>query len=269
MPEIFSLIRKASEQRLFFGGKGWPKMEEKGFIKGELLYTIFHNDVEHFSIAKIKIIETNEGFKEKEIVCKGYFSKLQEGTIYQFFGHMETHAKFGKQYNIHSYQTFVPDTRDGLISYLSSELFYGVGEKTAIKIIDTLGKTAISKILNDPTVINNIPGLNKETGERLVQKLKENQGFEHIVLHLSKYNIGLKISQKVYEKYKEEALQILQEDPYRYVFDIEGFSFQMADQIAQQNGISTTHPNRIGAGCVYVLQQSILDGHVFLPLESS
>lgn len=240
---------------------------EKGFIKGELLYTIFQNEHEHFSIAKIKILETNERFDEKEIVGKGYIATLQEGVVYNFFGQIETHPKFGKQYQINAYETFIPDTRDGLIAYLSSELFYGIGKKTATRIIDTLGLSAISKILDDPSILSKVPQLKKETGKQLVNTLKENQGFEHVVLHLSTHQIGLKMSQKIYEKYKEEAIQILQEDPYQFVFDIEGFGFQMADNIARQNGLSLTHPNRIGAGCIYTLQQSTLKGHVFLPID--
>ncbi|MFD1850188.1 ATP-dependent RecD-like DNA helicase [Oceanobacillus bengalensis] len=242
-------------------------MEERKFIKGKLLYTIFQNDAEHFSIAKISVEETNEDFKEKQVVVKGHFANLQEHTTYYFYGDFEKHAKFGLQYKVHAFKTYIPDTKDGLIAYLSSDLFYGIGEKTASRVVGYLGESAISKILNDPDCLNEIPGLKKETKERLVKSVHENQGFEHVVINLSTYNIGLKMAQKVYEVYKEEAIDILTDDPYRYVFDIEGFGFKTADEIAKQNGLSLTHPNRIGAGCIYVLQTSIQDGHVYLPLD--
>ena len=69
-------------------------MDEQGYIKGEILYTIFHNEAEHFSIIKIRVQDTNEDFKEKEIVAKGYFSNLQEQTPYFFYGTFERHARF-------------------------------------------------------------------------------------------------------------------------------------------------------------------------------
>ncbi|WP_019377851.1 ATP-dependent RecD-like DNA helicase [Virgibacillus halodenitrificans] len=240
---------------------------EQGYVKGELLHTIFHNEAEHFSIAKIKVIETNEAFKEKEIIAKGYFSNLQEQTAYLFYGLFENHPKFGLQYRVTSYKTYIPDTTEGLIAYLSSDLFYGIGKKTAGKIVQHLGENAVSKILNDRNVLTGVPGLNKDTADSLAQSLQENQGFEHIVVYLAKYNIGLKMAQKIYQEYKEDAITILEEDPYQYVFDIEGFGFQTADQIAGQRGLSPTHPNRIGAGCIYTLQKSVQDGHVFLPLS--
>jgi len=243
-----------------------PK-DETGYIQGELMYTIFHNESEHFSIAKIKIHATNENYDEDEIVGKGYFSKLQEGMVYSFYGTFENHPKFGKQYNIHAYETYIPDTIDGLCAYLSSDLFYGIGKKTAQRIIDYLGQDAITKIIQNPDVVQTIPGLNKETGTSLAKTLQNNQGFEHIVVYFSKYDIGLKMSQKIYEQYKEEAIDILEADPYKYVFDIEGFGFQTADQIAKRRGLSMTHPNRIAAGCLYVMEQSTQNGHVFLPEE--
>ncbi|GGA69128.1 SF1B family DNA helicase RecD2 [Ornithinibacillus halotolerans] len=237
------------------------------FVRGELLYTIFTNDVEHFSIAKVKIIETNINYDEKEMIVKGYFSQLQEGTVYHFTGQLERHPKYGQQYNVSSYQTFIPDTKEGLIAYLSSDLFYGIGKKTAKRVVDHLGELAVSKILNDPSVLDSISGLKKENATTIVKTLQENQGFEQVVVYLSNYHIGLKMAQKIYAAYKDEAISKLQEDPYQFVFEIEGFGFRTADDIARKNGISLSSPNRIGAGCIYILQKSVQDGHVFLPFE--
>lgn len=242
-------------------------IEINKYVKGELLYTIFHNATEHFSIAKIKVIDTNEDIKEKEIVVKGYFSNLQEAKDYIFYGQMERHNKFGLQYNVTSYESNIPDTVDGLVAYLSSDLFYGIGKKTASKIIEHLGESAISKILTNPDVLKNIQGLKAEKAEHLVKTLQENEGFEHVVVYLAKFGIGLKLAQKIYQVYKDESIEVLEKDPYQYVFDVEGFGFQKADEIAGINGLSLTHPNRIGAGCIFIMQKSVQDGHVYLPID--
>ncbi len=172
-----------------------PSHSGQGYIKGELLYTIFRNEQEDFTIAKITIHETNEDYQEKEIVIKGYFSELQESAVYSFYGTFERHAKFGLQYKVNSYQTFIPDTKDGLISYLSSDLFHGIG-KTAEKIVSHLGTNAIAKILNNPDSLKEVPGLKKDKAELVSRTVVENQGFEHIAVYLSKYGIGLKLAQK-------------------------------------------------------------------------
>ena len=242
-------------------------MNERGYIKGEIMFTIFENTEEHFSIAKIKIHDTNETYIEKDIVGKGYFSNLQPGVVYQFFGKLDTHPKFGVQYNITAYQTFVPETKEAVVAYLSSDLFYGIGKRTAETIVEKLGENAIQKILEDPNVLSSIPNMKKKTMQTVISTLQDNQGFEQIAVQLTRYGISLKMSQTLYKMYKEETLVLLKENPYQFVFDIEGFGFITADKIASINGISKKDENRIRASCIYALQMSILDGHVYLPIE--
>src|SRR5690625_2537722 len=186
--------------------------QQKGYIRGELLYTIFQNEKENFSIAKLKVIDTNESYEEKEIVGKGYFINLQEGMQYTFYGTFQHHAKYGLQYDVYSYETYIPDTKDGLIAYLSSDLFYGIGKKSAERIVKTLGENAIAKIIADPTVIQKVPKVSKKAGQTLVETLQALQGFEHVVLFLAKYGVGLKLAHKMFEYYKEETIDVLQKD---------------------------------------------------------
>src|SRR5699024_11962227 len=98
----------------------------EGFIQGEIVFTTKETAQEHFTIAKIKIHDTNEKYQEKEIVGKGHFINLQKGVIYQFYGQLTHHTKFGLQYDITSYQTFVPETEEAVIAYLSSDILKGI-----------------------------------------------------------------------------------------------------------------------------------------------
>lgn len=242
--------------------------QEENYIKGELIYMIFSNQAEQFSIAKIKVIETTEDFSDAEIIIKGYFGELHPSEVYVFKGDFVDHKKFGLQYQVNHYQRYLPDSKEGLIVYLSSDLFHGVGIKTAERIVDQLGETAVSKILNDPKVLNGIQGLNKERKANFVQKLTEHQGFDHVVVNLAKFGIGLKMAQKIYQAYKDQAIEVLQSNPYQYVFDIEGFGFQRADEIAINNELPMDYPARLQAGCLFSMQESINNGHVYLPILS-
>lgn len=241
--------------------------DEQRFIRGEIMFTIYENSVDHFSIAKIKIHDTNELYEEKDIVGKGNFINLQKGVVYDFHGTLITHPKFGIQYDVHAYQTFVPETKDAVISYLSSDLFPGVGKKSAKRIVEHLGEQAISKILNDPNVLENIPGISKTIKNNLQEKLEENQGFERVAVEVTKYGIGLKMSQTLYRLYRHETLDIIKQNPYRFTFEIDGFGFVMADKIAEINGMEKDHHYRIQGSCYYALQLSSADGHVFLPKD--
>ncbi|MFC0522506.1 ATP-dependent RecD-like DNA helicase [Pontibacillus salicampi] len=239
--------------------------EEKGYIKGELVRMIYQNDVEHFSIALIRILETNETIEEKEVVIKGHFSPLDKGEHYIFYGNVTTHPKFGDQYQVDHYQKEIPTSREGVVLYLSSDLFYGIGKRTAERIVGVLGEQAIPKILKDPSVLDGVPHLNKDKAEQLVADLKEHQSFEHIVISLSEYGFGLQMAQKIYEAYNDRALEILQENPYQFVFDINGFGFKRADEVASRHNIAFDHPTRIQAACMYTLNEWSQQGHVYAP----
>ncbi|KGX93530.1 hypothetical protein N781_10885 [Pontibacillus halophilus JSM 076056 = DSM 19796] len=241
--------------------------EEKSYVKGELLRMIFRNDEEHFSIALIKIQETNESFNEKEIVIKGYFPRLDKGEHYLFYGEKAYHPKFGEQYQVNHYTKEIPTSKEGIVLYLSSDLFYGIGKRTAERIVGTLGEGAIQRILDDPSCLDQVPHLKADKRDQLVADLKKHQGFEHIVITLSEYGFGLQMTQRIYEQYQDQTLELLAENPYQFVFDIEGFGFKRADEVARQHNISMDHPTRVQAACMYALNQWIQDGHVYVPFE--
>lgn len=239
----------------------------QNYIRGEIVFTIYENSTDHFTIAKIKIHDTNEDYNEKDIVGKGHFINLQQGVVYEFYGQLISHPKFGLQYDIHAYQTFVPETEEAVITYLSSDLFPGVGKKSAEKIVHTLGEQAIPKIIENPQVLDQVSGLRNKTKQALIEALQENQGFELVAVHLTKYSISLKMAQTLYRLYRGQTLDILKQNPYQFVFEVEGFSFIMADKIAMLNNVSKEDENRIQASCYHALQMSTLEGHVYLPLD--
>ncbi|MFC7320976.1 ATP-dependent RecD-like DNA helicase [Halobacillus campisalis] len=241
--------------------------EERPYIIGELNRMIFHKESEHFSIASINVTDTNEDFSEKSLVIKGYFPPLEEGESYVFHGEFQEHKKFGRQYQVDFYKRVMPETKDGLIVYLASDLFHGIGQKTAERIVDELGEQAISMILQNPDVLDRVPKLAKEKKKQLHEALKEHQGFEHVMIHLNQYGFGLKMSQKIYEAFKDQTLSIIEEDPYQLVFEVEGFGFHRADEIAKMQELPDDHPTRVRAACLYIMQQSLSSGHVYLPTE--
>lgn len=69
-------------------------MTDQLYIKGQLNHMIFHNAEKQFSIASIKLDETNIDLKEDEFVVKGHFPKLTYGNDYIFYGKMESHPRF-------------------------------------------------------------------------------------------------------------------------------------------------------------------------------
>ncbi|MCE4046937.1 SF1B family DNA helicase RecD2 [Bacillus sp. Au-Bac7] len=243
--------------------------EEQGkYVKGRHLVTIFHNEDNLYTVLRIRVDETNDSYEDKEAVVTGYLPKMHENDTYTFFGEFKDHPRFGLQFQVSSFRKEMPQTKQGVITYLSSELFKGIGQKTAENIVDTLGENAISKILNEPSLLDTVPKLPPDKAKLLYDTLMQNQGLEQAMISLNQYGFGPQLSMKIYQTYKENTLEVIQSNPYKLVEDVEGIGFGKADDLGFQIGLIGSHPDRIKAGCLYVLELgSSQEGHVYLEAE--
>lgn len=239
--------------------------QSKLFMKGRHIVTIFHNDQNLYSVVRIRVDETNAAYDEKEAVIVGYFPPIHEHETYVFYGKLKDHPRFGQQFAVDHFQKDMPQTKEGIISYLSSNLFQGIGKKTAETIVETIGDHAISKILANPSLLDTIPKLSGEKAKSLYDTLVEHQGLEQVMIGLNQYGFGPQLSMKMYQLYKQDTLSIIQTNPYKLVEDIEGIGFGRADELGYQLGISGNHPDRIKAGCLYILESEChQEGHTYM-----
>lgn len=241
---------------------------DKLFILGRPIVTIFHNSANMYTIARIKIQETNISYDDKEIVVVGYFPKLVDDMLYRFTGSLKTHPKYGLQFHVNTFEKEVPATEQGVIHYLSSDLFPGIGRKTAETIVEKLGNDAIKIIMNDPSALDEVPRLSEDKKETIRKTLEENIGLDNIMIQLSEWGFGPQLAMKIYQFYREETIQLLTENPYRLIEEVEGIGFNRADELGAKLGITGNHPDRIKACVLHILTNSALqEGHVYLEAE--
>ena len=238
------------------------------FIKGKIITTIFHNEDNLYTVVRVRVEETNTDFSAKEIVITGYFPKMYEEELYIFYGDFQEHPRYGLQFNATHYRKEIPNTREGVIQYLSGDLFKGIGKKTAETIVTTLGENAISRILEDPSVLEQVPKLSKKKAEQLYETLQEHQGLEKIIITLNGYGFGPQLAMRIYQTYRDETLSVIESNPYQLVEDVEGIGFARADELGAKLGITGKHPDRLKAASLYTLQQICLqEGHAYLERE--
>ncbi len=216
-------------------------------IKGKIKNYVFHNDENSYSIARI-ITE-----KEEIVTIVGYFPVLSEDIDYEFYGNWVKHQNYGDQLKVDSFRKCEEQSISGLISYLASSFFHGIGLKTAEKIVDSLGADAIQKILKDKKVLKQV-GLSSLRIEKFYQQLIENQTNEHILVALYGYNLSGKLAMKLLSKYQMLTIEKLEGNPYQLIDDIEGVGFIKADEIASKLGIPKDDMRRIKAAIIYAMQ---------------
>ncbi|SOC36385.1 SF1B family DNA helicase RecD2 [Ureibacillus acetophenoni] len=240
----------------------------KLFVLGRPIVSIFHNPSNMYSITRVKIQETNLQFDEKEIIVVGYFPNLSEEDLYRFTGVLKNHPKYGQQFQAETFEKEVPATEQGVVHYLSSDLFPGVGRKTAEIIVEKLGADAIKKIMEDPSALDIIPRLKEDKKVAIRETLEQNLGLERIIIQLNQWGFGPQLGMKIYQTYREDTISLLTENPYRLIEDVEGVGFNRADELGAKLGITGNHPDRIKAAVIHVLTNaSLSDGHVYLDAE--
>nr|WP_045798461.1 ATP-dependent RecD-like DNA helicase [Streptococcus equinus] len=234
------------------------------FFSGIVERIIFENASNFFKIVLLEIEDTDSDFDDFEIIVTGTMAEIIEGENYTFWGELTQHPKYGEQLKLTRYERSKPSS-SGLIKYFSSEHFKGIGKKTAEKIVQLYGEDTIDKILEDPSKLDSISGLSKENRDNFVAKLKLNYGTEQILAKLAEYGLTNRVAFEIFNQYKEESLDVIQENPYQLVEDIQGIGFKIADQLAEQLGIEADSPQRFRAALVHTLfELSVENGDTYV-----
>lgn len=242
--------------------------EEKEYVVGQVQAVFFQNPSNFYKVLLVKITDTNTDYLEKEIVTTGSFGQIQEEEIYRFFGHFVDHPRYGKQFQVDSYQQERPTSASGVVNYLSSEKFPGIGKRTAEKIVEILGEDAIDRIIATPDILAEVPQLNEKKQQTIIETIRLNHGMEQVIVGLNRYGFGSQLSFAIYQTYKEETLDIIHENPYQLVEDIEGIGFKRADNIAEQLGIGADSDKRVRAAITHeIFQHSVRSGNTYVEAE--
>lgn len=234
-------------------------MEEKQlYLAGEVKSVFFENPSNFYKVLLVSVMEKNFPYEKDEIVVTGTFGQLTAETEYRFYGEVVHHPKYGTQFQSLSYEREQPATRNGVIAFLSSDRFPGIGQKTAEKIVDLLGEEALDAILTDADVLKDVPGLTPKKRLMIHDVLKQTQGTERILIDLAGYGFSNNQASAIMQAYKADALTVLQENPYRLIEDVDGMGFRRADQLAEELGFPPDHPNRLKGALISVLQEICL-----------
>ncbi|QVI35768.1 DNA helicase RecD [Lacticaseibacillus chiayiensis] len=227
-------------------------------VTGRVKSIFFQNPTNFFKILLIDITGTTITWTEPDIVVTGTFGDIKEDETYTFTGHVIDHPKYGQQFQADNYHVDRPTNKTGLINYLSSDKFPGIGPKTAEKIIDKLGVDAINQILDDPASLEGL-GITAAKRKMLVDNLKTNQGMERVIIGLNDYGFTSNMAGRIYQQYKNDALEVIKQNPYQLINDIAGIGFTRADQIAAKLNIAPDSQLRLGGAVMDTLQR-LTDG---------
>jgi exodeoxyribonuclease V alpha subunit len=232
---------------------------QEEIVRGVIDRITFHNQQNGYSVLQVTV----KGKKQK-ITVVGNIINPRPGADIVARGSYIEHAKFGSQLQAISIIESVPTTTDGIQKYLSSGVIKGIGHKTAEKIVEAFGDGALEALHNDPENVAKITGVQLKKVMSLNEALAGQNDMGAIIQFLVEHDVSPNLASKIYEKYRNRSLEVLNEDPYVLARNLKGVGFRTADKIAKQLGLSSVAPVRLNAGILYSLDKASDDGHVFL-----
>ncbi|WCF11690.1 ATP-dependent RecD-like DNA helicase (plasmid) [Paenibacillus thiaminolyticus] len=251
---------EASFGNSFYNKTKWlEELDVNDEVKGEF---IINNRIVHLEDTSysVYVCEDEDGCNFK---LTGIFPlSLIEGQTYFIKGKVGVYRK-EKQVVCHSARLEKPTSRHGVISFLKT--LKGLN-KRAEKLYDLYGSEIVEILINDPLKIaKEVSGIGKKSVESWSEQLQVLQEDYRILSALLTLGLSMKQAKQLMEKYKGFIVQMIEENPYFLADEVKGFGFKKCDEIARQIGYDPMSKNRIQLGLLYVLEESMNEGHCFLP----
>ena len=243
----------------------------ESYIKGNFRRSIFQSD-KGYVIGIFKVRETNDEVLEEyvnhTITFTGYFHELNEDDTYVLYGEAVNHPRYGFQFQTSRYERLKPTGKDAVTTFLSSDLFPGVGEKLARQIAEVLGDEAIDRILEDESCLYLVPKLSENKIKKIVSILKKYEESHKIIAELIDLNFSMREALSIYNEYRSNTQKIIDNNIYQIVYNLPDISFLKVDKAGEALGFDLADSRRVKAAILYIMKKIIYqNGDSFLSKE--
>ena len=228
-------------------------------IRGTVKKIVFNNPENAYTVLRMAVEETH-GLT----TVVGNLLSIQVGEELLLRGEWSDNPKFGRQFQVQSYERNAPSTLEGMRRYLAS-MIKGVGPKRAELIVEHFGLDTLRIIEEEPERIHEVQGISAVRAKDIHEAQKKHKAIKEVMVFLQGYGLSDKFAQKIYQRYAQQSIALIRENPYRLAQDITGIGFEKADELAQQMGVEKDSVFRAEAAIVHALTECSKQGHVYMP----
>jgi exodeoxyribonuclease V alpha subunit len=247
--------------------------EERTEIRGSVERVTYYNPENGYSV--VRLTPDSRGMlpfkyasgREALITIVGNLPEVTPGEWLRLSGRWVNHPQYGRQFQVEQCRQTLPASVEGIKRYLGSGMIRGVGKVMAERIVDKFGEETLAVIDEEPDRLRDILGIGPKRVKSIKKAWEEQKAIKDVMIFLQSHGVSSGLAIKIYKKYEDEALDVVQRTPYKLVQDVHGIGFKTADKIAQALGLAHDDPARIEAGIAYTLNRMADEGHVYAPQE--
>lgn len=229
-------------------------------LSGMVERVTFHNTENGYCVLRLKA----RGQRDLVTVV-GHAAAIGAGEHVEVVGAWVNDRTHGLQFRADTLSTTVPTTLEGLEKYLGSGMIKGMGPVYAKKLVAAFGAEVFEVIEQTPTRLREVTGIGPVREAKIIKGWSDQRVIREIIVWLYSHGVSSARAVRIFKTYGEEAIALIQSDPYRLARDISGIGFKTADQIASRLGYTPEDPRRVRAGVAHALTTAMDDGHCGLP----
>lgn len=197
------------------------------------------------------------------VTVVGMMPDAHVGSVLTLGGWWKIDRKYGRQFQVVTFEETLPATAYGMEKYLGSGLIKGIGPKYAKQIVNTFGADTLDVIETEPMRLLEISGIGPKRVEMIQKGWADQKEIRNIMMFLQGHDVSTAHATRIYKQYGGDSLAVVQENPYRLADDIWGIGFRTADTIAQKLGFERETKVRLRSGLFYTLNKLAEDGHCY------
>ncbi|HRR40414.1 MAG TPA: ATP-dependent RecD-like DNA helicase [Syntrophales bacterium] len=231
-------------------------------LQGQIERITFTSEETGYTVAKVRV------YGRRDLVTViGNIVNPTPGEIIKMKGEWGNHPKYGEQFKIVFCQTAVPANVQGIEKYLGSGLIKGIGPVMAKRVVKMFKEKTLEIIESEIERLAEVEGIGQKRIAMIRRAWEEQKEIREVMIFLQSHGVSSGYAAKIYKQYGNEAVKIVQENPYRLATDVFGIGFITADKIAEKMGFARDSELRAAAGILYVLHELTDEGHVFYPYD--
>jgi len=179
-------------------------------LSGQIERITFTSEETGYTVAKIKV------YGRRELVTViGAIINPTPGEIIKMRGEWGNHPKYGEQFKIVFCETMTPASVKGIEKYLGSGLIKGIGPVMAKRIVKVFKEKTLEVIENEIGKLADVEGIGKKRIGMIKKAWEEQKEIRAVMIFLQSHGVSSGYAAKIFKQYGNEAIKIVQENPYR------------------------------------------------------
>lgn len=229
-------------------------------IKGTVDSVTYRNDDNGFGVIVLD-------YAGDPLNVVGELGNVEEGEDLELTGVFMTHPKFGEQFRADICVRSLPVEASAIQRYLAGGVIKGIGPVLAKKLVSHFGDKTLEVMEIYPERLTEVEGITALKARAFSEEFEKVVGFRTLLQYFTEYRIPALYGIRAWKKYAENALPLVERNPYILCTSGIELPFLKAEEIAREKGVPEDSSFRLSAGIKYILSENADAGHTCLPKD--